>query len=76
MRGPNMASAVPAVTAYRSAADETFLTRFVSHIHRKKPKGRAIPKMTRPAKNAKSKIRFSKNSLSKRSGAQELSRRI
>ena len=46
-------------TAYRSAANETFLTKngFVSHIHRKKPKGRALPEVTRRANNAKSKIR-------------------
>ena len=31
-------------TAYRSAANEAFLNKygFVSHIHRKKPKGRAM----------------------------------
>ena len=46
-------------TAYQSAANETFLTKngFVSHIHRKKPKGRAIREMTRRANNAKSIIR-------------------
>ena len=46
-------------TAYRSAADETFLNKygFVSHIHRKKPKGRAMPETMRRANNAKSKIR-------------------
>src|SRR6516165_3241992 len=46
-------------TAYRSAANETFLTQngFVSHIHRKKPKGRAMHETTRRANNAKSKIR-------------------
>src|SRR5262249_43938375 len=51
----NTASGVWADTAYRSAANETFLNRngFVSHIHRKKPKGRAC----RRANNAKSKIR-------------------
>ena len=40
----NTASGVWADTAYRSAANETFLHKngFVSHIHRKKPKGRAI----------------------------------
>jgi hypothetical protein len=38
----NTASGVWADTAYRSVANETFLTKngFVSHIHRKKPKGR------------------------------------
>ena len=42
-----------------SAANETFLTKygFVSHIHRKKPKGRAMPETMRQANNAKSKIR-------------------
>jgi IS5 family transposase len=55
----NTASGVWADTAYRSAANEAFLVRngFVSHIHRKKPKGRAMPEMTRRANNAKSKIR-------------------
>jgi IS5 family transposase len=42
----NTASGVWADTAYRPAANETFLTKngFVSHIHRKKPKGRAMPR--------------------------------
>src|SRR5215831_13862816 len=42
----NTASGVWADTAYRSAANETFLNKngFVSHIHRKKPKGRAMPR--------------------------------
>ena len=41
----NTASGVWADTAYRSAANETFMHKngFVSHIHRKKPKGRAMP---------------------------------
>src|SRR5436309_11525287 len=55
----NTASGVWADTAYRSAANETFLNKngFVSHIHRKKPKGRAMPETMRRANNAKSKIR-------------------
>src|ERR1700758_1741178 len=55
----NTARGVWADTAYRSAASETFLTKngFVSHIHRKKPKGRAIPDTMRRANTAKSKIR-------------------
>ena len=55
----NTASGVWADTAHRSAANETFLTKngFVSHIHRKKPKGRAMPETMRRADNAKSKIR-------------------
>jgi hypothetical protein len=57
----NTASGLWAVadTAYRSTANETFLTKngFVSHIHRKKPKGRALPETMRRANNAKSKIR-------------------
>jgi IS5 family transposase len=55
----NTASGVWADTAYRSATNETFLTKngFVSHIHRKKPKGRAMPETMRRANNAKSKIR-------------------
>ena len=38
----NTASGIWADTAYRSADNETFLNKygFVSHIHRKKPKGR------------------------------------
>jgi hypothetical protein len=37
-----------------SAANETFLNKngFVSHIHRKKPKGRAMPETMRRANNA------------------------
>ena len=55
----NTASGVWADTAYRSAANETFLTKngFVSHIHRKKPNGRAMPETMQRANNAKSKIR-------------------
>ena len=55
----NTASAVWADTAYRSAANEAFMAKngFVSHVHRKKPKGRAMPDMMRRANNAKSKIR-------------------
>ena len=53
----NTASGVWADTAYRSAANETFLNKngFISHIHRKKPKGRAMPETMRRANNAKSK---------------------
>ena len=55
----NTAGGVWADTAYRSAANETFLNKngFVSHIHRKKPKGRTMPETMRRANNAKSKIR-------------------
>ena len=55
----NRASGVWADTAYRSPANETFLNKngFVSHIHRKKPKGRAMHETMRRANNAKSKIR-------------------
>ena len=55
----NTAGGVWADTAYRSAANETFLNKngFVSHIHRKKPKGRVMPDTMRRANNAKSKIR-------------------
>jgi transposase, IS5 family len=55
----NTASAVWADTAYRSAANEAFMAKngFVSHVHRKKPKGRAMPDAVRRANNAKSKIR-------------------
>lgn len=46
-------------TAYRSTANEEFLAKngFVSHVDRKKPKGRAMPAAIRRANNAKSKIR-------------------
>jgi IS5 family transposase len=55
----NTAGGVWADTAYRSAANEVFMEKngFVSHIHRKKPKGRAMPDAIRRANNAKSKIR-------------------
>src|SRR5262249_52152105 len=53
----NTASGVWADTAYRSAANETFLNKngFVSHVHRKKPKGRAMHETMRRAHNAKTK---------------------
>jgi transposase, IS5 family len=55
----NTASSVWADTAYRSAANEAFMERngFVSHVHRKRPKGRPMPEAIRCANNAKSKIR-------------------
>jgi IS5 family transposase len=55
----NTASGVWADTAYRSATNEAFMAKnsFVSHVHRKKPKGRAMPEVIRRANNAKSKIR-------------------
>jgi IS5 family transposase len=55
----NTASGIWADTAYRSAANEEFLAKngFVSHVHRKKPKGRAMPEAMRRANAAKSKIR-------------------
>jgi len=55
----NTASGVWADTAYRSAANEAFLQRngLVSHIHRKKPKGRPISATRRRANALKSKIR-------------------
>ncbi|MCI0467423.1 MAG: transposase [Beijerinckiaceae bacterium] len=55
----NTASGVWADTAYRSAANEDFMARngFVSHVHRKKPKGRAMPEAMRRANAAKSNIR-------------------
>jgi transposase, IS5 family len=55
----NTAGGVWADTAYRSAANKTFLNKdgFVSHIHREKPNGRAMPETMRRANNAKSKIR-------------------
>jgi len=55
----NTASGAWADTAYRWVVNEAFLTRngFTSHIHRKKPKGRAMPEVVRRANNAKTKIR-------------------
>ena len=55
----NTASGVWADTAYRSAANEAFMEKhgFTSRVHRKKPKGRAMPEAIRRANNAKSKIR-------------------
>jgi IS5 family transposase len=55
----NTASGVWADTAYRSAANEAFIEKngFVSHVHRKKPKGRPMPEVIRRPNNAKSKIR-------------------
>ena len=55
----NTARGVWADTAYRSAANEAFMEKngFVSHVHRKKPKGRAMPAAMRRTNNAKSKIR-------------------
>ena len=55
----NTARSVWADTAYRSAANEEFMERngFVSHVHRKRPKGRPMPEAIRRANTAKSKIR-------------------
>jgi transposase, IS5 family len=55
----NTASGVWADTAYRSATNVMFMEKngFVSHIHRKKPKGRPMPDAIRRANAAKSKIR-------------------
>src|SRR5262249_52510354 len=55
----NTASGVWADTAYRSAANEAFMEKngFVSHVHRKKPKGRLMPGAVRRANAAKSKVR-------------------
>lgn len=48
----NTASSVWADTAYRSAANEEFMERngFVSHVHRKRPKGRPMPEAIRRAR--------------------------
>ena len=55
----NTASSVWADTAYRSQANEAFLTAhgFVSRIHRKKPPGRPMPKAVRRANALKSAVR-------------------
>lgn len=55
----NTASAVWADSAYRSKANEAFLEKIgkVSHIHRKKPKGKPMLRRTARANAAKSKVR-------------------
>ena len=55
----NTASGVWADSAYRSQANEGYLSGIgkVSHIHRKKPKGKPMPRRTAKANAAKSKIR-------------------
>lgn len=55
----NTASAVWADTAYRSRANEAFLAACgkVSRIHRKKPKGKPMPKATARANAVKSSVR-------------------
>jgi IS5 family transposase len=55
----NTASAVWADTGYRSQANEDFMAKngFVSKVHRKKPKGRPMPDVTRRANALKSKVR-------------------
>jgi IS5 family transposase len=55
----NTASDVWADSAYRSKANEGYLqdNGFVSQIHRKKPKGRPMPRATQRANGRKSKVR-------------------
>ena len=55
----NTAVGVWADTAYRSQTNETFMERngFVSHVHRKKPKGKPMPEAVRRANAEKSKVR-------------------
>ncbi len=55
----NMASAVWADTAYRSARNERFMERhgFVSKVHFRKPKGKPMPEPHRKANAARSKVR-------------------
>jgi transposase, IS5 family len=55
----NTAGGVWADTAYRSAANETFMKKngFVSRVHRKKPANRPMPPRMRRANKAKSRIR-------------------
>ena len=55
----NTASSVWADTAYRSQANETFLEKHgkVSRIHRKKPRGKPMPRRTARANARKSKVR-------------------
>jgi IS5 family transposase len=55
----NTASGVWADTAYRSAKNEAHLREggFASRIHRKKPKGKPMPRRTSRANSAKSEVR-------------------
>ena len=55
----NTAASVWADTAYRSAANEAFMTKngFVSRLHRKKPANRPMSPAIRRANNARSRIR-------------------
>lgn len=55
----NTASGVWADTAYRSAKNEAHLTEagFTSRVHRKKPKGKPMPRRTSRANAAKSEVR-------------------
>jgi hypothetical protein len=55
----NTAGGVWADTGYRSQKNEKFIARngFASHVHRKKPKGKAMPEAVRRANNVKSKVR-------------------
>ena len=55
----NTASGVWADTAYRSAKNEAHLVAvgFTSRIHRKKPKGKPMPRRTSRANSAKSEVR-------------------
>jgi len=55
----NTAASVWADTAYRSAANEAFMAKngFVSHVHRKKPKGKPMPDGIRRANALKSTVR-------------------
>ena len=57
--GDNLAAGVWADSAYRSKANEAWLAGKgrVSHIHRKKPPGRAMPKATARANARKSAVR-------------------
>lgn len=55
----NTAGGVWADTAYRSRKNEAFMARngFVSHVHRRKPKGKSMPEATRKANARKSMVR-------------------
>jgi transposase, IS5 family len=63
----NTASDVWADTAYRSAKNEALLedSGFRSQIHRKRPKGKPMPKAIAKANGKKSKIRVSSNTSSR-----------
>ncbi len=71
----NTASGVWADTAYRSKKNEAWLAKnsFVSHIHTKKPKGRAMSERASKANGKRSKVRaFVEHVLARQKGPMAL----